>query len=210
MPNWCTTTYHFRGSENELIYLSNKVREWTSKPLAPNGFGNSWLGNILHGAGLGDLIDNPEDEDTVNCRGSLIEVSEPDHGYFSVITETAWVPMAKMWYKVIEHLGLKSVGFAFAAEEPGCGIYWIYDPNGYGDFLNDEVYIDSYGNIELDSINDYYRKADAVEVLNDFFKTELGRIEDFIPLCERYNEEHEEDDYYINVHTFEVDNDIGE
>ncbi len=210
MPNWCHTTYIFKGKTNELKTLHDKIIEWTSKEFIETSFGENWLGNILYGAGLKDRIDNPNAGEILSCRGSLIDISDYiyDEG-FKVWTETAWVPMAKMWNAVIEKLDLQSVGFSFEAEEPGCEIFWIYDPHNYNCF-NEEVYIDSYGNMELDELDGYYKEQDAIKYLNEFFNTQFESLDSFKSLCEDYNDQYAELDCYIGVHRFEIDNEVYE
>lgn len=205
MPNWCSTKYIFRGSSNEINYLHRKITEWTSSSVVPTCFGNEWLGNILYGAGLGDRVDNG-----LRCRGTLTSLSDPDYddANFVLWTETAWVPMARMWNAVIEELKLKTVGFAFEAEECECEIYWIYDPHGYGDFDYDQVYIDAYGSSDLDNISGYYTEEQAIKVLNNFLHTNYNKLDSLIKECETFNEEHEEDDWFISVHRFEYNNEL--
>ena len=205
MPNWCYTTFLFKGEESELNILHDKIVEWTSREYRETGFGSDWLGNILYGAGLKDRVDNQNPSKQLRCRGTLNDIDDVDCGVLFLSTETAWVPMAKMWNAIINQLGLKTVGFTFEAEEPGCDIYWIYDPNGYN-YFKDEVYIDAWGTDELENISGYYSEEQAVDVLNEFFGTQYRNISNFSSLCEAYNEEHEQDDCSIYVHLFERDN----
>jgi len=209
MPNWCSTTYRFRGSREELDLLSKKIVEWTSSSTMKTDFGDPWLGNIVIGAGFKDRIDNADPSQNIRCRGTLTDISDiscDNNGGFSfdLWTETAWVPMAKMWELVIETLKLKTVGFTFVAEESGCEVYWIYDPHNYGDFKDEKVYIDSYGNNKAEEIGGYYTEETAIETLNKFFKTSFNKLDDFYPLCEEYEEENE--DSFIGIHEFEIDN----
>lgn len=204
MPNWCSTTYRFHGTEEELNTLNNKIREWTSRSVMKTDFGDAWLGNILIGAGLKDRIDNADSSLKIRCRGTLVDINEPSHingnWFFDLWTETAWAPMAKMWCVVIKTLGLKTVDFSFIAEESGCDVYLIYDPNNHKDFTDNEVYIDAYGDNEAENICGYYKTQDAIDVLNNFFSTNCNELDDFSALCEEYENEHE--DSFINIHVF--------
>lgn len=49
MPNWCSTDYYVVGSKKELSDLNRKMEklENRKKSLVKNGFGNSWLGNLV-------------------------------------------------------------------------------------------------------------------------------------------------------------------
>lgn len=211
MPNWCSTTYRFHGTQEELETLNEKIKDWTSSSKAKTDFGDPWLGNIVIGAGFKDNIDNPDPSQTIRCRGRLIDISDlncdtnGDYS-FDLYTETAWVPMAKMWYKVIESLGLESVGFSFFAEECGCEIFWIYDPKDYKDFTNEEVWIDAGGDYDVEKISGYYTRFDAINILNEFFKTNYENIDEYETLCRDYEDEHE--DSFIDIHVFEINNEL--
>lgn len=206
MPNWCSTTYIFRGDKDELDILYDKIAKWTASSFVKTDFGRDWLGNILYGAGLGDRIDNPDANGYLRCRGTLVDIY-PFDGYLQLTTETAWNPMSKMWDAVIEQLGLTTVGFTFMAEECGCGLYQIYDPHNYGDFEG-MAYIDSFGD-EVEDLNDYYSEKNAIKVLNEFFGTSFDDLSSFYSLCEKYNDEHDGDSF-ISVHKFELDNEVYE
>ncbi len=213
MPNWCYTTYRFRGNKDELDVLHDKIVEWISSSTMKTDFGDPWLGNIVIGAGFKDRIDNPDQDLNIRCRGTLADISDlscDNHGDYSfdLWTETAWAPMAKMWDLVIEALELKTVGFTFSAEEGGCEIFWIYDPHNYGDFKDEEVYIDASGDNKVEDICGYYTKKTAIEILNEFFGTSFEKLEDFETLCEEYESEHE--DSFISIHEFEFDNELGD
>lgn len=208
MPNWCSTTFRFRGDRNELETLRNNILEWTSKEYETSGFHEMWLGNILHGAGLGDRIDNSDPNLLLRCRGSITDIGEIydfNGFYFHIWTETAWVPMAKMWQAVINKLELKTVGFTFIAEESGCEIYWICDPNGYGDFEDYEVYIDAWDVPDQDDLCEIHTKADAIRGLQKFFKTNVCSFSKLKEMCEDYTDEHDGNEG-INIHEYEIDN----
>lgn len=168
-----------------------------------------WLGNILHGAGLGDRIDNPDPSLLLRCRGSVTDIGEiygTDGFCFDIYTETAWAPMGKMWQAVIEKLGLKSVGFTFIADEPGCELYWIYDPNDYEDFTVDEVSIDAWGTPELEEMCEWVHKDEAIKMLQRFFKTNVSSLSKLKEMCEEYNNENSDGAVGINIHEYEIDN----
>lgn len=136
MPNWCSTRFTFRGISEEVQLLHDRIVEWTSRSFTVTDFGDPWLGNILHGAGLTDRIDCSNEGSMILCRGTLNDITEvteykgnPGSSEFCVYTETAWVPMGKMWQVVIETLGLHSVQFAFVGEELGNEVYQKYDPH---------------------------------------------------------------------------------
>ena len=49
MPNWSTTDYFVIGSTKEIMDLNKKMEklENRKKSLVKNGFGNTWLGNLV-------------------------------------------------------------------------------------------------------------------------------------------------------------------
>ena len=102
MPNWCTTSYVFRGDENEIKDFYNKIKSFTSKERVLNDFGNKWLGNIVDGFGF-----NWEE---IPCRGRM--------NYFP-----------EMWDKIIEK-HYPSITYVLISEECGMGIYINTDLEG--------------------------------------------------------------------------------
>jgi len=119
MPNWCTTSYVFKGNENEIKDFYSKIKSFTSKERVPNDFGNFWLGNVVDGFGF--------DWKEIRCRGKITYLQnifdylkEPDR--FELSTETAWEPMTEMWDKIIEKY-YPSITYVLIAEECGMGIY---------------------------------------------------------------------------------------
>lgn len=124
MPNWCTTSYVFRGNENEIKDLYDKLKSFTSKERISNSFGNFWLGNIVNGFGF--------DYNEIPCRGRIdyfpeLEETDPDRLEFS--TWTAWEPMTEMWDKIIEK-HYPSITYVLISEECGMGIYINTDLEG--------------------------------------------------------------------------------
>lgn len=63
MPNWCSTDYYAVGSKKEVLDLNKKMErlENRKKSLVKNGFGNTWLGNLVESLG--------GDWEKVYCRG---------------------------------------------------------------------------------------------------------------------------------------------
>ena len=223
MPNWCSTTYNFKGNPDDVTQLHDKIIEWCTDPYKdlndkkdPYTFNNWWLGNVVAGAGLGttEIVQSPINQDylqkkvnakDLDFRGQITDISDvkkdENSGEFSLYTETAWIPMSKMWGEVIKKLGV-DIKFDFMAEEPGCEIFWIYDPNNLGDF-EDTVLIDSSGTKELEDINNYYSPGDAVDVLNKFFKTEYKTLEEFDEKINDFNSDPKNQHYFLSVHQFE-------
>ena len=49
MPNWCWTSYVAVGDKKDIrdLYKKMKSLEDSEKSLIENGFGNTWLGNLV-------------------------------------------------------------------------------------------------------------------------------------------------------------------
>ena len=218
MPNWCYTQIIFQGEKEELKEFRSKIKEWTRKNYVENGFGVNWLGNILHGAGLGHRIDSGDDR--IRCRGeiSYIGYVGPDEdstmGTFDIETETAWAPMCLMWTEVIKAMGYKSIGFSYHAEEPGCELYEIYDPYGYFD---EKYYIDIYldGEDEKNDklmrlYDDKYLHTDEVlrYELQRLLDTDEENLKTLIDKAENY--EFKSEDSYLYVHEYNYVDSIEE
>lgn len=211
MPNWCYTQIIFHGSKNEIEDFHNKIHDWTSREYVKTDFDVNWLGNILHGAGLGDRIDAKTN--CIRCRGSIsyienVEVFSDVDATFYVNTETAWAPMIKMWLETIKILDYKTIGFSYLAEEPGAELYQIYDP--YGDFESVKYYVDCF--IDGEDLNDdklnralscfgYFESDDALEQYLMSFLEPGGTLDDLINSAKNYP--FKDESSYICIHEFE-------
>jgi hypothetical protein len=201
----------FHGEKEEIKDLHSKIEEWTSKEFRKSDFGSIWLGNILHGAGLGHNIDAGDDR--FRCRGSITYFGEletfkdSDEATFNLDTETAWAPMCSMWREVIDTLDYKTVGFSYCAEEPGFDIYEIYDP--YGDFGMEyrvDMYVggQDFENKELMRIYDMqeYCDDDSLKTaLQELLKTDDSNLESLIEAAENYKFESDDSFLYVRKYT---------
>lgn len=170
MPNWCSTTIDFIGDEKDVEDLRDKIDLYTSKQYLKTDFGNDWLGNILYGFGLGDRIDNPSNN--LRCRGVITGYDDIEYGgslcKFRIWTETAWVPMIKMWNAIIKkHYGDR-ISVHWIAEELGCDLYetndydrYSYDTYKVGCRLGDYYYGDYWSTVDevVWYINDNLKSA---------------------------------------------------
>ena len=219
MPNWCFTQMIFHGEKEEIKDFHRKIEEWTSKNYQENGFGVNWLGNVVHGAGLGNQIDATPS--VLRCRGDITYLGDIDtfgddseEAAFNLDTETAWCPMTSMWSEVIKVQNYKTIGFSYCAEEPGCEIYEIYDP--YGDFT-DRYYIDVFvegddlNNKELEQIlecREYVDDDELREALQAFLNTDEQNLKTLIQQAENYKFKNEDSYLYIHEYVF-VDSPTG-
>ena len=105
MPNWTITRITINHDDgNKLKEFEKLINEWTSKNYMENGFGLQWLGNIVGNSGIGTIDKNLETD--LRCRGSITWI-ECEGNQLLIDTETAWVPMLKMWIKLKELLSIK-------------------------------------------------------------------------------------------------------
>ena len=153
MPNWCFTSYVVTGDEKEVCDLYEKMRslEEREESLVENGFGKTWLGNLVTLLG--------GDWNTIYCRGDWSDLTkDDDNGALRFDTETAWCDADE----TIAFLQEKypNLEFYFIAEEPGMGYYATNDTAG-------EYFPQRYTVLPYDSGEEYqYEEGEEQE----FFK----------------------------------------
>ena len=131
MPNWCSTEYYVVGSKKELSDLNEKMEKLENRKesLVKNGFGNTWLGNLVKLLG--------GDWEKVYCRGQwMCRVYNKENNSLTFTTETAWCEMDE-WREFIESC-YKTIKMLYVTEEPGCGIYQTNDLEGV--FFKDSMF----------------------------------------------------------------------
>lgn len=201
MPNWCTTSYVFRGNENEIKDLCNKIKSFVSKERVPNDFGDSWLGNIVDGFGF--------DYNEIPCRGFIDyfpEIDEDtDPGRLELSTETAWGPMTEMWDKIIEKY-YPSITYVLIAEECGMGIYINTDIEGEDfstKFSVDFKLSPKYNSLYEDG---FYAdcEEDLVETFNSIFHRKYKSYKQCKKrLCKEFKKkEYRDKGYFIAIHKY--------
>lgn len=227
MPNWCYTDIHFEGNKKDIEALYEFIEDCDKHPeqfkntqYATTGFGNFWLGYPLIKAGFLNNIDNANDR--IRCRGRII-YSEMDKSnndenryYISLTTETAWEPMLQMWNKIIKKLNLNSIKFCAKAEEIGCQIYKIYDPDSLDWFLLEEICVDGYlGSDDEDSKIDelidtgYFTSHSFKQQVNEIFNTQFETTSQAIDFIRNFNNKFINGDSYISVNQFVRDDSIA-
>ena len=187
MPNWCMTNVTFYSkSENQIKRLHDVLSELDEgESLLPNGFGNLWLGNILHYFGF--------DWEKIYCRGSIsffgITTQDADgRFYFEVGQEDAWSPKKEVWDAVLSKEEFSDVEYVYMAEEPGCGLYLNSDSSGlfYEDRYTVDVYLDGkFYNDKTCSYNqEYFTSEDeCLEYLREISEN-LGNKQEFATVTE--------------------------
>ena len=191
MPNWCSTNITiYSDKENELKNLYEKIKLWISKDYMENGFGHTWLGNIVLGAEIGTVSTDVKTD--VRCRGNIVYMDYQD-GQIVIDTETAWVPMLEIWRKVLEKF-LPDAQLFYVADEPGCELYCSNDA-----YYNNLYYVDAF-DFEED-VSQYDASPDyVIKLLQRLLKSEETNIDTLLSLFY-------ESDYVdnINIHKWEYD-----
>ena len=191
MPNWCSTNITIHSDkENELKNLYEKIKLWTSKDYMENGFGHTWLGNIVLGAEIG-TVDTDVKTD-VRCRGNIVYMDYQD-GQIVIDTETAWVPMLDIWRKVLEKF-LPDAQLFYVADEPGCELHCSNDA-----YYNNLYYVDAF-DFEED-VSQYDASPDyVIKLLQRLLKSKETNIDTLLSLF--YESDYADN---INIHKWEYD-----
>lgn len=119
MPNWCFTYYAAEGPKDQLQKLCDTMTRVASMPppgLINNGFGSSWLGNLVMALGV-----DPRKQNNFRCRGEYYNADLNQSGYLTFDTMTAWCE-ADDTRRLIEQK-FPGVHLYYISEEFGCG-YW--------------------------------------------------------------------------------------
>lgn len=177
MPNWCNTIYAVTGDKGEVRDLYNKMKSLSERDtsLVENGFGKTWLGNLVTLLG--------GDWNKVYCRGdySMLEI-DPDDNCLHFTTVSAWSDLDE----VIGFLQGKypSLEFYFMAEEFGAD-YWVTNDEG-GKYFQDRYFFSPPDYLEAD----YYTEKQLGILLKDvskFVGREIDTIEEACKAIDEYN-----------------------
>ena len=185
MPNWCSTRYVLCSDDNqELMDLYERMKRLREmkEPLKPNGFGTTWLGNLVEDLGV--------DFNTVQCRGSWDGLSM-DSEILSFWTETAWYRCTEVEDLIKEKY--PSIEIYFKCEEPGM---CIYEKNN-DEFFPEDYLIDYAGGDVY-----YMSEEETLNELSEFFGIDFADIAEALILVEEHNENDDDDPIY--VHKFEL------
>lgn len=183
MPNWCYTDYKVVGEKENLDKLQSILEELESmkKPLVDNGFGVSWLGNLVVKLG--------HDWNNIGCRGSWTNCERINDTLLSLSTKTAWAECNEVRELICEEF---DVTMYYLSEEEGMGIYETNDTEGgyfdgdYKLYLEDEGY--SFYN-DLEDLKDKIKEYTMI--------TGIETLEDCEEALNLYSEEHKDFCAYI-------------
>ena len=186
MPNWCSTRYVCCGDPEELQGLYDRMTRLAEmkEPLKPNGFGTTWLGNLVEDLGV--------DFNTVQCRGTWDGLGLK-HGVLRFSTETAWYRCTEVEDLIREKF--PSIEILFICEEPGM---CIYEKNS--DVYFEEEYIVDYAA----GGRHYMSEADALQELSDEFGIDFANMDEALVIVEEHNDKEDNVDDEIYVYKFEL------
>lgn len=171
MPNWCSTRIIIKcNDEEKMKNFEEKLRELISHNYMENGFGLTWLGNLVGNSGIGTVDENKETD--LRCRGSITYMEKFGEELF-IDTETAWAPMLKVFVKLLEKY-LPEAELIYEAEEPGCGVYYTNDPDLVGKYS-----LGAYGCDDVNSAIDY-NEEEVVNELKKIVKTESDNLDEVL------------------------------
>ena len=132
MPNWAYSGYIATGDKEQLKQLHSIMEElecMKSPGLHENGFGPTWLGNLVIKLG--------GNWEQVYCRGSWDNLLLHEDGTVSFSVESAWDEPNE----VREFIEKKfpDIKFYYQTEESGMGIYKTNDDTGQ--YFPEEYYL---------------------------------------------------------------------
>lgn len=180
MPNWCSTSITINyEDESKLNDLERIIEDSISKEKNnENGFGPNWLGNVVINLDLGTVDEKLETD--LRCRGIITYIDRLE-SQLIIDTETAWIPMMKMWVKFIDKY-LPDAELLFNAVEPNMDVYETNDPYYVNKYVIDTFGLyDKYNTQEADE--DYVVKSlqellnsdktDIEELLKDIYESDI-------------------------------------
>lgn len=197
MPNWCFTYYAAEGPKDQLQKLSDTMMRLAAMPspgLVKNGFGSSWLGNLVMELGV-----DPLTQQNFHCRGEYYNVDLNQSGYLTFDTMTAWCEAVDT--RLLIEQKFPDVHIYYISEEFGCG-YWEtndfqgkYFPERY--YFSSEDYDDTiYGNYykSLEELIEAIKKATGLSGMSTFEECDAA-LQDF-----------RDGDYFYSLYRVSYDN----
>lgn len=172
MPNWCYTTCKVAGSQEEVQDFASKLKYLEELPesLVKNGFGKTWLGNLV-------TLFN-EDWNEISCRGEWTDV-ELDDNELTIWMETAWSPPFSL-FDMIESK-YETIKIYYLADEWDMNYHSTNDSEGK--YFTERYFLgDNDGSLYHDTLE---------ELLNDFnskFDTSFTTYEEVEDFVKKHNE----------------------
>ena len=218
MANCCSSEYVFYGKKESVEKLYAFLTDIKAK-CDNDGIAivrHDGVRHICHYPNyyiLQEALNIPE-KDMVSGRGDIIEIEdlekdEDPEAYFKVICNDSWAPCPEAWFNIIERRFSSDIKLSYKAEEPGCEVFSIYDPDGK--FFPEKYVIDGY--LGEDSEWEYFESEDdcrkyAVKKIEGYCKERgiafkaklyptLDKLQKFI------HDITDDGDYFFNIHKFE-------
>ncbi len=195
MPNWCYSNYVAEGPKEQLQKLYNTMTELEAMPapgLIENGFGSSWLGNLV-AALEADSLTQPN----FRCRGEYYNVDLNQSGYLTFDTMTAWCEADDTRHLIEEKF--PDIHLYFISEEFGCN-YWVTN-DIEGKYFSERYYLWDE-NFDDDS-NYYDTLSELIEAVEKATGTTgLQTFED----CDKALQEHKGGDYAYALYGVNFEN----
>lgn len=188
MANWASTSYAIEGSKSDLEKVFNAIDGFVKgkmKPVAENA-ANDWEGNVL--VALGATKEQVEES---YLRG-FIEEYELEEKALRINAEEAWG--ATDFRHVLGKL-MPDLTIYYIVEEAGCEVFATNDTDGK--YYPERYLVDAYV-----KDTDYYEFFETEKQMKSFVSSLLEKKDFTEEDIEAWNEEHEDDDSYINVHEF--------
>lgn len=188
MANWASTSYRIEGSKSDLERVFGVIDDFIKGRVASTREDATadWEGNIVKALGAMD-----EEIDNNYLRG-FIQDYELDGDTIRIEAEEAWG--ATDFRHVLGKL-MPDRTIYYIVEEAGCEVFATNDTDGK--YYPERYLVDAY----VKDV-DYYEYFETEKQMKSFVSSLLEK-EDFTEEdIEAWNEEHEDDDSYINVHEF--------
>lgn len=166
------------------LYEKMRSLEEREKPLVKNGFGVTWLGNLV------TLLGRSWEE--VYCRGEWSELTvDIDNDELRFYTMTAWSELQQLRHFLQEKY--PSLTFYFRSEEPGMCIFQTNDKEG--------IYFPERYKVEhWDEESEYCMdEKEVFDTVSDITGTTVQNLEELNKAIDTYNEVHEYEPIYIYV-----------
>ena len=172
MPNWCYTVCKVSGSQEEVQDFASKLKYLEELPesLVKNGFGKTWLGNLV-------TLFN-EDWNEISCRGEWTDV-ELDDNELTIWMETAWSPPFSL-FEMIESK-YDTIKIYYLADEWDMNYHITNDSEGK--YFTERYFLaDNDGSLYHDTLEDLLKD------FNSKFDTSFTTYEEVEDFVEKHNE----------------------
>ena len=188
MANWASTSYRIEGSKSDLERVFGVIDDFIKGRVASTREDATadWEGNIVKALGAMD-----EEIDNNYLRG-FIQDYELDGDTIRIETEEAWG--ATDFRHVLGKL-MPNLTIYYIVEEAGYDVFATNDTDGK--YYPERYLVDAY----VKDV-DYYEYFETDKQMKSFVSSLLEKKDFTEEDIEAWNEEHEDDDSYINVHEF--------